>query len=149
VSALTPKIHAPLVLEECAVGDRLPTLERRIELATLVRYAGASGDFNAIHFDEAFARAAGLDGVIGHGALALGLMSEAVTDWAVDSGTVGELSVRFAGQYRPGDVLTIDGEVTERTTDEDGGVVLHISLTCTNQEGTEVLRDAKATLRPR
>jgi acyl dehydratase len=57
-------------------GDRIPELRRRIDLPTLVRYAGASGDFNRVHYDEAYTRAAGLDGVIGHGWLALALVSQ-------------------------------------------------------------------------
>ena len=142
------KIVEPLAFETCAVGDRLPPLERRIDLTTLVRYAGASGDYNPIHHDEAYARAAGLDGVIGHGMLAMGLASEAVTDWAGDSGAVSEMSVRFASQYRVGDVLTVAGEVVERASD-DGRVVLRLALTCTNQDGAEILREASATLRSR
>ena len=137
-----------LDLERSHVGDRLPPLERRIDLTTLVRYAGASGDYNPIHHDEAYARAAGLDGVIGHGMLAMGLASEAVTDWAGDSGLVSGMSVRFASPYRVGDTLTIEGEVVERTITDDG-VSLRVALTCTNQEGTEILRDATATLRSR
>ena len=137
-----------LDLERCAVGDRLPPLERLIGLTTLVRYAGASGDYNPIHHDEAYARAAGLDGVIGHGMLAMGLASEAVTDWVGDSGLVSGMSVCFASPYRVGDTLTIAGEVVERTS-TDGWVSLRVALTCTNQDGTEILRDATATLRSR
>src|SRR4249919_1260141 len=88
------------VLETCATGDELPALERKITLPMLVRYAGASTDFNPIHFDDAYARAAGLDGVIGHGMLAMALVAEAVTDWVGDSGRVRSISVRFASPYR-------------------------------------------------
>lgn len=137
-----------LTVENCNVGDRIPSLERTINLTTLVRYAGASGDYNPIHHDEEYARRAGLDGVIGHGMLAMGLVSEAVTDWAGDSALVGAMSVRFAGQYRVGDTLTVGGEIVERT-DTDGRVSLRVALTCTNQDGTEILRDATATLRSR
>jgi acyl dehydratase len=134
--------------DTASVGDRLPTLRREIDLTTLVRYAGASGDFNPIHHDEAFARKAGLDGVIGHGMLAMGLVSKAVTDWVEDSGCVEELSVRFARPTRVGDVVTVDGEVIERTV-IGAQVCVRVALTCTNQEGTEILRDASATLRSR
>ena len=137
-----------LRFESCAVGDRLPALERTIDLTTLVRYAGASGDYNPIHHDEAYARAAGLDGVIGHGMLAMGLASEAVSDWVGDSGLVRSISVRFASPSRLGDLLTVSGEVVERSETE-GRVSLRVELTCTNQEGTEILRDATATIRSR
>src|SRR4051794_19079186 len=75
--AMSAKSIQTLPFEACAVGDKLPPLERAIDLTTLVRYAGASGDYNPIHHDEAYARAAGLDGVMGHGMLAMGLASEA------------------------------------------------------------------------
>jgi acyl dehydratase len=137
-----------LDLARCDVGDRLPELERRIDLTTLVRYAGASGDYNPIHHDETYARAAGLDGVIGHGMLAMGLACQAVTDWVGDSGLLSGMAVRFANPYRVGDTITIAGEVVERTSADDG-VSLRVALTCTNQDGTEILRDATATLRSR
>jgi acyl dehydratase len=135
--------------ESSAVGDRLPELRRPIDLPTLVRYAGASGDFNPIHYDATYARAAGLPSVIGHGALAMALVSQAVTDWAGDSGLVRGLSLRFARPYRLGDVLTVTGEVTARSVDGDGRASLEIGLTCVNQEGTEIVRDATATVRSR
>jgi acyl dehydratase len=122
-------------------GDAIPRLQRRIDLQTLVRYAGASGDFNPIHYDERYALAAGLDGVIGHGQLALALVSQAVTDWIGDSGLLKSISARFTGAYRLGDVLTVTGEVTE---DHDG--VRRLSLRCVNQDGTEVVGRAAATV---
>jgi acyl dehydratase len=123
------------------VGDAVPELNRRIDLQTLVRYAGASGDFNPIHYDEQYARAAGLPGVIGHGMLAMALVSEAVTDWVGDSGLVRQISVRFTGSYRLGDVLTVSGEVVAR---RDG--LADLRLRCVNQEGTEIVGRASATV---
>jgi acyl dehydratase len=122
-------------------GDHIPELQRRIDLETLVRYAGASGDFNPIHYDEQFAVAAGLDGVIGHGQLALALVSETVTDWIGDSGLMKSVSGRFTGAYRLGDVLTVSGEVAEV---HDG--VARLQLRCVNQDGTEIVGKATATV---
>jgi len=133
------------VLDTCAVGDELPALQQDIDLATLVRYAGASGDFNPIHFDETYARAAGLDGVIGHGMLALGLVSRAVTDWIGDSGLLRSLSARFVSSYRLGDRLTVTGEVVGRTVDEDGLVRVDVRLRCVNDDGVEVIGNAAAS----
>ena len=127
-------------LATCAVGDQLPVLHRDIDLATLVRYAGASGDFNPIHFDETYARAAGLDGVIGHGMLAMGLVSTAVTDWLGDSGQLVGLTGRFVGSFRLGDRLTVTGEIVER----DGARVV-VRLCCVNDAGTEIIGNASAT----
>jgi acyl dehydratase len=120
-------------------GERIPDLHRQINLQTLVRYAGASGDFNPIHYDEQYALAAGLEGVIGHGALAMALVSEAVTDWVGDSGLVRAVSARFTGSYRLGDVLTVSGEVVD---DADG--VKRLALRCVNQDGVEVIGKASA-----
>lgn len=137
------------VVETCSVGDTLPELGRSIDLPTLVRYAGASGDFNPIHYDEEYATAAGLDSVIGHGMLAMALVSEAVTDWVGDSGLVRGAEVRFARPYRLGDRLTVRGVVAEKTTDAAGRASVRIELTCVNQEGTEIVRDAVATVQAR
>ena len=123
------------------VGERVPDLSRGIDLRTLVRYAGASGDFNPIHYDAEYARAAGLDGVIGHGMLAMALLSEAVTDWIGDSGLVQSISARFTSSYRLGDVLTVSGTVVAV---DDG--VAQLQLRCVNQDGLEIIRTASATV---
>ena len=71
--------------------------ERRIELsrADLVRYAGASGDLNPIHWNEEFARAVDLPDVIAHGMLTMGAAVQLVTDWAGDPGAVVDYQTRF------------------------------------------------------
>jgi acyl dehydratase len=122
-------------------GQRIPELHRRIDLQTLVRYAGASGDFNPIHYDAQYAAAAGLPGVIGHGMLAMALVSEAVTDWIGDSGLVKTVSARFTSSYRLGDVLTVSGQVTG----VQGGLG-HLELRCTNQDQVEIIGRASATV---
>jgi acyl dehydratase len=121
------------------VGDKVPPLSRRIELATLVRYAGASTDFNPIHYDDSYARSAGLPGVIGHGMLAMGLVSEAITDWVEDSGLVKSLICRFQNPYRLHDVLTVRGQVVgikEGTAE--------LALRCVNQDGLDIIVGATA-----
>jgi acyl dehydratase len=133
-------------VEDCMVGDRLPGLTRTITRPALVRYAGASGDFNPIHFDDDIARESGLDGVIGHGMFAMGLVSEAVTDWLGDSGLLQSLSVRFARPSRLGDRLLVSGEVVRRTVDEDGRVRLGLSVACRNQDGADIVTNATATV---
>ncbi|WP_433699623.1 MaoC/PaaZ C-terminal domain-containing protein [Nocardiopsis sp. CA-288880] len=87
---------APLPDTSHAPGARLP--ERRFALtrADLVRYAGASGDFNPIHYDERAAGALGLPGVIAHGMLTMGLAATAVTEWFGPSAQVAEYETRFA-----------------------------------------------------
>jgi acyl dehydratase len=123
------------------VGDKVPPLSRRIELATLVRYAGASTDFNPIHYDESYARSAGLPGVIGHGMLAMGLVSEAITDWVEDSGLVKSLMCRFQNPYHLHDVLTVRGEVVAV-----GDGTAELALRCVNQDGVDIIGRASATV---
>jgi len=132
--------------EDCAVGDRIPDLHRRIDLPMLVRYAGASGDFNPIHYDEVFAREAGLDGVIGHGMLGLALVSQTLTDWLGDSGLLHCLSGRFTAPFRLDDRLTVSGEVTKRTVDEVGRTCIDLRLSATNQDGVEIVGNCVATV---
>ncbi len=120
------------------VGDQTPPLHCSLDLETLVRYAGASGDFNRIHYDAEYARAAaGLDGVIGHGLLAMALVVRAVTDWIGDSGRVRRSTARFSATTKLGDRLTISGEVVEQ--DEARSV---LRMYCTNQDGVVIITNA-------
>jgi acyl dehydratase len=77
-------------------GTELPQIDIRIRRADLVRYSGASGDFNVIHWNERAARAAGLPDVIAHGMLTMAITARIVTDWVGDPGAVAEYAVRFS-----------------------------------------------------
>ncbi|MCW2582741.1 MAG: MaoC domain protein dehydratase [Klenkia sp.] len=78
------------------VGTELAEQVFPVTRADLVRYAGASGDFNVIHWNERVATEVGLPGVIAHGMLTAGLAARAVTAWAGDPGALVEYSVRFS-----------------------------------------------------
>ena len=78
-----------------AVGDTLPPLTLRVTRADLVRYAGASGDFNPIHWSERFAVGVGLPNVIAHGMLTMALAGRLVTSWVGDPSAVVGYSARF------------------------------------------------------
>jgi acyl dehydratase len=71
-----------------AVGDELPPLSLRVTRADLVRYAGASGDFNPIHWSGRVATGVGLPGVIAHGMLTMALAGRLVTEWVGDPGAI-------------------------------------------------------------
>ncbi|GAA5153304.1 MaoC family dehydratase [Amycolatopsis dongchuanensis] len=77
------------------VGDELPPLDVRVTRDRLVRYAGASLDFNPIHWNERFAKEVGLPDVIAHGMLTMALAGRLVTDWLGDPGKLVEYSCRF------------------------------------------------------
>ena len=132
---------------DVSVGDELPPLSLRITRADLVRYAGASGDLNPIHWSERFATKVGLPGVIAHGMLTMGLAGRIVTEWAGDPGAVVEYGVRFG---RPVPVPDDDEgalvEVTAKVTKvlEDGTFKVNVTASF---EGKSVLGGASARVR--
>jgi acyl dehydratase len=95
------------------VGDTGPTVVvEDLERRHFVRYAGASGDFNRVHYDEPFARAAGNDRVFGQGMFTAGIASRVVTDW-FDLADVSRFGVRFQSRVFPGDTVVATGEVVD------------------------------------
>ncbi|MCW2502191.1 MAG: dehydratase [Actinomycetia bacterium] len=86
---------ATIAYEDVEVGTELPAKTFPVTRATLVRYAGASGDFNPIHWNEKFAREVGLPDVIAHGMFTMAAAIQVVTDWLGDPGAVVEYGVRF------------------------------------------------------
>jgi acyl dehydratase len=129
------------------VGTELPTQVFRVTRADLVRYAGASGDFNPIHWNDRTATAVGLPGVIAHGMFTMGIAAKVVTSWAGDPGALLEYHVRFG---RPV-VVPDDDEGAEVTVQGKIGAVLddgklRIDLTVTS-DGEKVLSLARAVVR--
>jgi acyl dehydratase len=88
---MTAQIH----YADVEVGTQLPSGSFPVTRATLVRYAGASGDFNPIHWNEKFAKEVGLPDVIAHGMFTMAEAIRVVTDWVGDPGAVVEYGVRF------------------------------------------------------
>lgn len=136
--------YAKVYVEDVAVGQEIPPLTKGpIEQIQLTRYAGASLDFNPIHQDPEFAKAAGMGGVFAHGMLSMGFVAQAVTDWA-GVATIRKLSVRFAGLVRLKDVVTVRGHVLGKTSKNGDGLV-ELELWEENQRGETVVT-GKATL---
>ena len=135
-----------LKFTDVVVGTKLPALSVPIQRLNLIMYAGASGDFNIIHWNERFATSVGLPNVIAHGMFTMGAAIRVVTDWVGDPGAVVEYGVRFT---RPvpvpddgvGAVLDISGEVTELLADRRVRVVLTAS-----SSGQTVLGKARAVV---
>jgi acyl dehydratase len=129
------------------VGSTLPQRQFRITRAHLVRYAGASGDFNPIHYSDRIARAAGLPGVIAHGMYTMALGARVLADWAGSPAAVVSYGVRFTKPVvvpddDDGVELSIGGLVTDVL--EDGLVRVELIATC---DGEKVLGQARATVR--
>src|SRR5258705_13729852 len=100
--------------DDVAVGDELPPLTKGPVTDTqLVRYSGASGDFNPIHTVPKVAQMVGLDGVIAHGMLIMGFGGQFLTDWA-GVGSVRTYKVRFSGMTKPTEQVVCRGHVTEK-----------------------------------
>ncbi|ELY97073.1 MaoC family dehydratase [Natrialba asiatica] len=131
-----------------SVGDDLPTFHvDDLDRTQIVRYLGASGDFNPLHHDDEFSRAAGQDGVIVPGMLVAGFASAAVTDW-VPIDAVDRFRTRFVGTVRPGDSLRVSGTVAEVETDRTGNTTtVEISITVDTADGATVL-EGDATISP-
>ena len=128
------------------VGTELPEQTFRVTRADLVRYAGASGDFNPIHWNERFATEVGLPGVIAHGMLTMGLAARAVTAWAGDPGALVEYTVRFGRPVvvpddEQGAEVTVRGRVAA-LLDENRA---RVDLTVTSA-GEKVLSLARAVV---
>jgi len=130
-----------------AVGTELPEQVFRVTRADLVRYAGASGDFNPIHWNDRVATAVGLPGVIAHGMFTMALAARAVTAWTGNPAAVVEYQVRFG---RPV-VVPDDDEGAELTVRGKVGALLddgraRVDLTVTS-DGEKVLSLARAVVR--
>jgi acyl dehydratase len=133
-------------IDDVAVGTELPAQAFTIRRENLVRYAGASGDFNVIHWNERVATSVGLPDVIAHGMYTMALAARVVTDWVEDPGRVLEYGVRFT---RPipvpdddqGATLDVSGVVAALL--DDGRV--RVDLTATSA-GQKVLGRAQAVV---
>ena len=118
-------------------GSVLPDLRKPpISKMQLVKYAGASGDYNLIHTDDETARTVGLDGVIAHGMLSMAFLGEYCC-WLVGPESVRRLSVRFVEMVRPGDTLTCRGRVKERSSG-NAGSRLQLDVWAENQRAVRV-----------
>ncbi len=134
------------VLADLAVGDVVDTRTVEVDRARLVRYAGASGDFNPIHWNDAFAAEVGLPGVIAHGMFTMGAAVALVEDWAgarVRSSTTRPGS-RPVPVPNPG-VATLEVTATVGAIDAEAGTV-RVDLTVTF-EGARVLGKTQAVVR--
>ena len=126
-------------------GTELPTQRYAVRRADLVRYAGASGDFNPIHWSDRVATSVGLPGVIAHGMFTMALAARAVAGWA-DGGEVVELGCKFTNPVVvPDDDEGVEVEVAGTVKGvADGLVTIALQVTC---GGQKVLGMPKAVVR--
>ncbi|WSQ11190.1 MaoC family dehydratase [Streptomyces sp. NBC_01231] len=138
---------AKIAYVDVEVGTELPAQSFPVTRDTLVRYAGASGDFNPIHWNEKFAKEVGLPDVIAHGMFTMAEAIRVVTDWTGDPGAVVEYGVRFT---RPvvvpnddqGATIEVSGKVAVKLDDN----TVRVDLTATSA-GQKVLGMSRAVVR--
>jgi len=128
-----------LYFEAVRLGDELPPLTKGpVDRVQLARYAGASGDFNPVHVDEAYARSLGLASVYAPGMLVMGILGQLISDWSRGA-QLRRYSVRFSKIVWPGDTVVAKGRVMERWGD-NGRYFADVDLWAENQKGDLVLR---------
>ncbi len=126
-------------LSDIHQGDNLPIVVKHLYQQKINLYAEASGDYNPIHIDEAFAAKTPLGGTIAHGMLKLAYASEMMTQAFGRSWLEGgKLSIRFKAPARPQDIITTSGKV-DSIEDKDGIPHVCCSLECRNQKGDVVI----------
>ncbi|MGW4237498.1 MaoC family dehydratase [Streptomyces sp. NPDC004749] len=138
---------AKIGYDEVEVGTELPAGTFPVTRATLVRYAGASGDFNPIHWNEKFAKEVGLPDVIAHGMFTMAEAIRVVTDWVGDPGAVVEYGVRFTKPVvvpndDEGAVVEVSAKVGAKLDDR----LVRVDLTAMSA-GQKVLGMSRAVVR--
>ncbi|MGO9455715.1 MAG: MaoC/PaaZ C-terminal domain-containing protein [Acidimicrobiales bacterium] len=131
--------------EDVKEGDEAPSRDHVLTRTDLVRYAGASGDFNPMHHDEVQAVAAGQPSVFGHGMFSMGFLGSALSDY-VGVGNITRYKVRFAKQTWPDEKLSTKVVVTAKR-EEGGRHLVDLDVRLVNQDGEEkVVGEATADL---
>lgn len=119
-----------------AKGDPIPELSfGPISHMDLVRYAGASGDFNPIHTDPDFANKVGLGGTIAHGMFVMAQLGRLCTNW-VNPDQIMSYGVKFKGMTRPGQILKMSGKVKRK---KDEGKLMTVLVEAVVDDGTTVV----------
>jgi 3-hydroxybutyryl-CoA dehydratase len=135
-----------MMLSELKAGANIPEIIKSITQANINRYAEASRDFNPIHIDEEYANTTSVGGTIAHGMMILAYISQLMTaafgqDWLYG----GNLDVRFKNPARPGDTLTINGEISS-VEEQDAKRLIGCNVRVGNQDG-EAIITGKTTVR--
>jgi acyl dehydratase len=130
-------------------GTELPARSYRVTRLDLVKYAGASGDFNVIHWSDRAARAVGLPDVIAHGMYTMAQAGKFVTEWAGDPGAVTDFGVNFSAMVPvPDDGQGAAIEISGKVLDKLGDNKVTVDIVA-KADGAKVLTRARATVRLR
>ncbi|WP_411121513.1 MaoC family dehydratase [Streptomyces sp. x-19] len=140
---------AKIAYDDVEVGTELPAQDFPVSRATLVQYAGASGDFNPIHWNEKFAKEVGLPDVIAHGMFTMAVAVRVVTDWVGDPGAVAEYGVRFTKPVvvpndEDGALIEVSATVAAKLDDDERTVRVDLTAKSADQK---VLGMSRAVVR--
>jgi acyl dehydratase len=140
-------VTSPISYADVVPGTELPPVTYPVTRLSLVKYCGASGDFNVIHWNGRVARSVGLPDVIAHGMFTMAQAGRYVTDWAGDAGAIVEFGVRFSAPVVvPDDDAGATIEVSGTVEDKLDGNRVVLGLTARSGEA-KVLTRARAVVR--
>ena len=131
-------MNKKLFCEDVAVGSEITPLVKQPTTRQLVMWAGASGDFNPIHYDKDFALKRGLPGVVVHGQLAGCFLGQMLTDWLGEEGSLKKLSLSYKGMNFPGEALACKGTVAKKYIEDDQHLVV-LSIWAENPRGEKTV----------
>ena len=124
--------------EDVVVDSELPPLVKQPTTRQLVMWAGASGDYFAIHYDKDFAQSKGLPGVIVHGQLVAGFLGQLITDWIGDQGSLKKLTCNYRDMNFPNENITCRGKVSKKYI-ENGEHSIECNIWAENTKGEKTV----------
>jgi acyl dehydratase len=131
---MVTRTRPELYYEDVNEGDEIPPLTKDpVTHLQLVRYAGASGDFNPLHTDPKIGEMIGTGGIIAHGMLIMGFVGQLLSDY-VGPGALRSFGVRFKGMTHLGDVITCSGKITKKY-EADGEARIAGTVQAVDQNG--------------
>ena len=136
-----------LYFEDIAEGSEITTLVKQPTTRQLVMWAGASGDYNPIHYDQNFARSRGLKGVVVQGQLVSSFLGQLMTDWMGEQGILKKLSCSYKGMNYPGEAITCKGKVTRKYIEDDRHHV-ECSIWAENASGEKTVTGSAVVIMP-
>ena len=136
-----------LYYEDVAVGNEITPLVKQPTTRQLVMWAGASGDYNPIHYDKDFAQSRGLSGVIVHGQLAGSFLGQLVTDWIGERGSLRKFSCSYKSMNFPGEAITCRGRVSKKYVDH-GEHYVECNLWVENEKGEKTISGTAIVVLP-
>ena len=136
-----------LYYEDVVVGSEIAPLVKQPITRQLVMWAGASGDYNPIHYDQDFAQSRGLPKVIVQGQLVGSFLGQLITDWAGEHGMLRNLGCSYKGMNYPGETIICKGKVIRKYA-EGGEHYVECSLWAENAKGEKTVTGMAVVVMP-